>query len=59
MIKAATKQGYFRYNQVMDLAALSKSNHVRDEYLESEEYITLLMAPCTNEEVREAFILSW
>jgi integrase len=31
---------------------------LRKEHLEAEEYITLLKAPCTNEEVREAFILS-
>lgn len=58
VINAATKQGYFKYDPATDLPALSNSNHLRKEHLESEEYITLLKAPCTNEEVREAFILS-
>jgi len=58
VIKAATKLGYFKYDPAMDLAAISNSNHMRKEHLEAEEYITLLKAPCTNEEVREAFILS-
>jgi len=48
VIKAATKQGYFKYDPATDLPAISNSNHVRKKHLKAEEYITLLKAPCTN-----------
>jgi integrase len=56
-IKSATKEGYFRISPAEDIAARSNpSRHVK-ENLEAEEYIKLLKAPCTNEEVKEAFVL--
>jgi integrase len=57
VIKAATKEGYFRVNPVEDVAAKANKNHRRKENLEVEEYLALLKTPCLNNEVREAFII--
>ena len=57
MIKAATKQGYFRINPAEDVKAKTGKNRKLKENLEVEEYLKLLKTPCFNEEVREAFIL--
>ncbi len=57
MIKAATKQGYFRINPAEDVKAKAGKNRKLKENLEVEEYLKLLKTPCFNEEVREAFIL--
>src|SRR6202035_86906 len=57
MIKAATKQGYFRINPADDVKAKTGKNRRLKEHLEVEEYLQLLKTPCLNEEVREAFIL--
>jgi len=57
MIKAATKQGYFRINPAEDVKAKTGKNRRLKEHLEVEEYLRLLKTPCLNEEVREAFIL--
>ena len=56
MLKAATKEGYFRMNPAGDVAARSNKNFKRKENLEAAEYILLLKTPCVNEEVQEAFI---
>ncbi|HEY4154093.1 MAG TPA: site-specific integrase, partial [Puia sp.] len=56
MIKAATKQGYFRNNPAEDIKAKAGKNRRLKEHLEVEEYLQLLKTPCLNEEVREAFI---
>jgi len=57
MIKASTKQGYFRINPAEDVKAKTGKNRRLKEHLEVEEYLQLLKTPCLNEEVREAFIL--
>jgi len=57
MIKAATKEGYFKINPVEDIAAKGNKNYKRKEHLEVEDYLALLRTPCLNNEVREAFIL--
>jgi len=56
VIKAATKQGYFRINPAEDLAAKGNRNKARKDHLESAEYIRLLETPCLNSEVKAAFI---
>jgi integrase len=56
VIKAATKEGYFRMNPVEDIAAKSNPSIYLKENLEVDEYIRLLRTPCLNAEVREAFI---
>jgi len=55
VMKAATKQGYFRINPVEDLAAKGNRNKARKDHLESAEYIRLLETPCLNSEVKAAF----
>jgi integrase len=55
-IKSATKEGYFRISPAEDIAARSNPSQHLKENLEVEEYIKLLKAPCTNEEVKEAFV---
>jgi integrase len=57
MIKAATKQGYFRNSPAEDVKAKAGKNRKLKEHLEVDEYLQLLKTPCFNEEVREAFIL--
>lgn len=56
MIKAATKQGYFRINPAEEIKAKQGKAGKLKENLEVEEYLALLDTPCLNEEVREAFI---
>jgi integrase len=57
VVKAATKEGYFRISPAEEVAAKSNKNHKRKEHLEVDEYITILRTPCLNEDLREAFIL--
>jgi integrase len=57
VIKAATKEGYFRINPAEDVASKCNKNHKRKENLEVDEYIALLNTPCINYDLREAFIL--
>jgi integrase len=57
VLRTATKEGYFRINPTMDVAAKSNKNYKRKEHLEAFEYVQLLNTPCLNEEVQEAFIL--
>ena len=56
VIKAATKDGYFRVNPAEDVAARSNSNKKRKENIEADEYLKLLQTPCINNEIRDAFI---
>lgn len=58
MIRAASKDGYFRINPAEDVKAKSNPSKKLKEILEVEDYLTLLKIPCLNLEVREAFILS-
>lgn len=56
VVKSATKEGYYRYNPAEDITAKSNPSENIKENLESDEYIRLLETPCTNEEVKEAFV---
>ena len=58
VLKAATKEGYFRVNPVEDLTAKSNPNKKLKEHLEADEYIKLISTPCVNSEVKEAFVCS-
>lgn len=57
-IKAATKEGYYRYNPTEDVKCKSNASVYFKENLEADEYIQLLKTPCLNQELQEAFILS-
>jgi integrase len=56
VLKAATKEGYYRNNPVEDVKGKSNASLRLKENLEVDEYLALLNTPCTNEEVREAAI---
>lgn len=58
MIRAATKDGYFRSDPSGDIAAKSNPSTTLKENLEIEDYLQLLQTPCLDIEVKEAFILS-
>jgi integrase len=57
-MKAAAKEGYFRISPAEDVQAKSNSSKYLKEILERDEYFKLLATPCSNQNVREAFIFS-
>ncbi|MBV7530831.1 site-specific integrase [Chitinophaga sp. sic0106] len=56
VLAAATADGYFRINPTEKVAAKSNPSIRLKEHLEVPEYLELLNTPCTNEEVKDAFI---
>ncbi len=58
VLKGAKKGGYFIVNPAEDIASKTKPNRKKKEVIEPEEYLQLLKTPCTNHEVRNAFIIS-
>ncbi|WP_222165312.1 site-specific integrase [Edaphocola aurantiacus] len=56
VLKAASKQGYFKSNPAQDIPAMSNRNKKRKNNLEVGDYLKLLQTPITNEEVRDAFV---
>lgn len=57
MVRAATKEGYFRVNPTEDLKVKGHPSGVKD-VLSREEYGQLLKLPCSNHEVKKAAITS-
>ncbi|WP_276484724.1 site-specific integrase [Paraflavitalea pollutisoli] len=58
MIRAASKDGYFRINPSEDVKAKSNPSIKVKDNLEVEDYLKLLETRCSNIEVKEAFLLS-
>ncbi|MEC5143240.1 site-specific integrase [Chitinophaga sp. 212800010-3] len=58
VLDAATSDGYYVKSPSEDVAAKSNPSTKLKEHLEVEEYLLLLITPCLNQEVQEAFILS-
>jgi integrase len=58
VLKAATKEGYYRSNPAEDVKCKANPSIRLKENLEAEEYIQLLKTPCINQDLQEAFILS-
>lgn len=58
VLRAAAKDGYFRYSPAQDIIAKSSPQRIIKEILTAEEYVTLLKTPCLNYEVKKAFIVS-
>ena len=58
VMKAATKNGYFRFNPAEDIPAKTKPNKRIKEILTEQEYKNLMLTPCVNHEVKKAFIVS-
>jgi len=58
VINAATKDKYFHQNPTDDVSAKANPSVVLKENLEADEYLQLLDTPCTNEDVKFAFLFS-
>lgn len=58
VLKAATKDGYYRYSPAGDVKAKTNRNIIIKNIIEKQEYLKLIQTPCTNEEVKKAFIFS-
>ncbi|MFN8291011.1 MAG: site-specific integrase [Chitinophagaceae bacterium] len=56
VVKAATNDGYFLKNPTENIFSKSNPSARLKDNLEADEYLQLLDSPCTNEEVRAAFI---
>lgn len=58
VVNAATSDGYFIKNPTEKVFSKSNPSIRLKNNLEGDEYLQMLQAPCTNEEVRSAFIFS-
>ena len=56
VIKAATKDGYFRLNPAGDVKSKTNSSKKIKEFLEAPEYVKLINTPIKNLGIRDAFI---
>ncbi len=56
VIKAATKEGYFRLNPTEDIRSRTNPSKHLKEFLEAEEYIKLIKTPIQNKNIRDAYI---
>ncbi len=56
VVNAATKDGYFHQNPSEKIVSKSKPSAKLKANLEVDEYLTLVNTPCSNEEVKAAFI---
>lgn len=56
VLKAATKEGYFRHSPAEDLKAKSNRNFIIKDIIEKHEYLKLINTPFKNYEVQKAFI---
>jgi integrase len=59
VIRAATKDNYWRHNPVEEVTARSNPSKTLKQNLEAHDYIQLLQTPCLNEAVKDAFLFSW
>ena len=58
VLKAAKKEGYFINDPAGDIAAKSNKNKIIKEILGEDDYLKLMKTPCTNYEVKKAFVFS-
>lgn len=56
VVKAATKAGYFQQNPTEEVSALANASVALKENLEIDEYEKLLRTPCSNEDIKSAFL---
>jgi len=56
VIRAATKEGYFRIHPAGDLNCQTNPSKGTKDFLEAPEYLALVETPIPNHEVRDAFI---
>lgn len=58
VLKSATKDGYYRYSPAGDVKAKTNRNVIIKNIVEKQEYLQLIRTPCSNEEIKKAFIFS-
>lgn len=58
VLKAATKDGYFKNSPAEDLVAKTGAIKKVKEILTENEYLQLVQTPCLNHEVKKAFVFS-
>ncbi len=58
VLKAATKDGYYRYSPAEDVKAKTNRNTIIKDIIDKQEYLQLINTPCSNPEIRKAFIFS-
>lgn len=58
VINAATKAGYFHDNPTEEVSALANPSVALKQNLEVEEYTQLINTPCSNEDIKSAFLFS-
>jgi integrase len=58
VLKAAKKEGYFINDPAGNIAAKSNKNKIIKEILREDDYLILMNTPCTNYEVKKAFVFS-
>lgn len=58
VLKAATKDGYYRQSPAGDVKARTNRNIIIKDIISKDEYLKLAQTPCSNPEVRKAFIFS-
>ena len=58
ILKAAKKERYFINDPAGNIAAKSNKNKIIKEILREDDYLILMNTPCTNYEVKKAFVFS-
>lgn len=58
VLKAAAKDGYYRHSPAEDVKAKTNRNVIIKDIIDKEEYLKLVDTPCTNKEIRKAFLFS-
>ncbi|MDQ6902361.1 MAG: site-specific integrase [Bacteroidota bacterium] len=58
VLKVAKKEGYFINDPGADIAAKANKNKIIKEILSEDDYMKLMNTPCTNHEVKKAFVFS-
>jgi len=58
VLKAATKEGYYRHSPAEDVKAKTNRNVTIKDIIEKHEYHNLIQTNCSNPEIRKAFLFS-
>lgn len=58
VLETAKKDGYFKTSPAEHLVSKTKANKKLKDILEADEYAQLMNTPCTNYEVKKAFVFS-
>ncbi|MEO8172030.1 MAG: site-specific integrase [Sediminibacterium sp.] len=58
VVKAAAKDGYYRHSPAEDVKAKTNRNVIIKDIIDKQGYLNLINTPCSNEEIKKAFIFS-